>query len=356
MTLRIAASMDHGGPLSNNLGPSQMWNNLGCNLFANGNTRFENATPSPRFTGPYWEHASSTGYWRVDFPGGLFSGNIMWGGFSYYAEPGGTTVGQVFGINRGGTNWAGGQMNGTFGVFHLDWVTGTTYQLKDSNDASIGSSFTISDGAWHHFAFEVDSVGSGTLTFKLDGTAIVTAAAGDYAGASATGDNWHMCFDFAKNTARYDDIIVGDGSGSNNTTIPDDMRIESLVPTGDDSLTGFTSTTFDKVDDPIERDDDTTHSEGSSISDEYTLTTGSISFTPSSIIAAQLLTVARKTGTEVANLRPRIDSGASYYNGTDINLPVSYAGNMYIWELDPDTSLAWTESGVNAVKPSGIIV
>lgn len=365
MTLRVAASMDHGGVANSTAGPALMWNNIGCSLRQATATELENSVAGPfdgrwHATDKYWYFSSSVSGSRVMFPP-TFVNDTFWIGFSYYRVSGGSTAGDMFGIQRGLATWDGTSsfVNTGFDVFRINWVSGNDFQAVDAAGTSIGSTFEITEDQWHWFAAEVDATPTGTLTIKIDGITVVSAASGDFQGTSTVSQElYHLCVDLGKGAAGYDDIIVGDGEGSVNTGIPDDTRIETLVPTGDDSLTGFTSTTWDKVDDFDLSDDDTTHTAASAVSDQYTLTTGTIGTSPSSIIGCQLLTKARSTDGGLATLRPRIDSGGTYYNADDFFLPpIDYLCNSFIWELDPDAGPgAWTESAVNAVKPSGIIV
>ena len=354
--------MDHGGIQGSSAAPAAMWNNLGCFMLSNSASTFQNSVGSHdgrwNATDKYWRQAASAGGWRVGLPGGKFTGDTFWIGFSYYRISGGATVGDMFGIHRGTSTWngVGDTASTVYGVFRLNWVSGNSFQVVDSAGTSIGSAFDVSEDEWHWIAVEVDAVGAGTISVSLDGNPKLTAVSGDFAGSSATGDLYHLCVDYGKGATSYDDIIMGDGAGSVNNGLPNEVRIETLIPTSDDSLTGFTSTTYDKVDDFDLSDDDTTYSTAGTAADQYTLAHGSVGFTPDDIMACQLITKARKDDAGEIVLRPRIDSGGTYYNADDFYLAIDYTTQAFIWETDPDTAVAWTEAAANAVKPSGIIL
>ena len=72
--------------------------------------------------------------------------------------------------------------------------------------------------------------------------------------------------------------------------------------------------------------------------------------TPDSIQAAQVTMCARKDDAASREVRCKVKSGAAVANGTPHALTASYMYNRDIFETDPDTSAAWTSSGVDACR------
>ena len=360
MTLRVAASFEHGANIT------AMWAALGHSHNDDGTDSFQTATP--RWAGSrYWRsNAASTSEQSTHLKAGLFSGNIFWGGLAFRSLAGSGTASSVFGLHRGATAYTtdvtGTLENATYGVFYLNWISGTSYQVHQGDGTALGSPFTLDDATWYWLSWEVNSLDAGTLTFRVNDADIITALAGDYAGTASTGSYWSFLIDSGKSGWEFDDMIFGDGAGSVNNSIPTDSRIVILAPDADDSNTGFTvrfpagpDNIFSKIAESPQ-DDDTSYVESGTVSDQYTVTTADLPFSPSAIRAIQTVFTARKTGTDLITVRPRIYSGAAYYNGVDLALGSDYLSQGDLWELDPATAAAWTETNVNALKVSGILV
>ena len=92
---------------------------------------------------------------------------------------------------------------------------------------------------------------------------------------------------------------------------------------------------------------------------EYTVTLGNLVTSPitGGILCYQQIQRARRSsGVDTVTLRNRLFSGAAYYNGTDKVTGDAYENVNDFWELDPATAAAWTETNVNALLASGIMV
>ena len=76
----------------------------------------------------------------------------------------------------------------------------------------------------------------------------------------------------------------------------------------------------------------------------------SLGATPSSIWAVQVSTIAEKTDAGAANLENLLVSGTATDTGVNNALTTSYQLYRDVFQTDPNTSAAWTVSGVNAAK------
>lgn len=73
--------------------------------------------------------------------------------------------------------------------------------------------------------------------------------------------------------------------------------------------------------------------------------------TPTSITGLGILYLAQKTDTGTVEFRSRVLSGSDYANGTTQGLNVANYVYTDFFPVDPATGIAWTESGVNGMRP-----
>jgi hypothetical protein len=157
--------------------------------------------------------------------------------------------------------------------------------------------------------------------------------------------------------AYYDDLILGDGSGSMNTTPPGDSRVEYIVPNGDGAVTGFTPSTgsnwqtVDETGGPNDGDYNTGQEMG--LTDLFAMT----DLSGTGIIHGIQTTIrARKDDaglkTVVPLLYKAVDSGgtARRYEGPEIYLGDSFVTTQTLYEHSPDTGVAWTADEINALQ------
>jgi hypothetical protein len=74
------------------------------------------------------------------------------------------------------------------------------------------------------------------------------------------------------------------------------------------------------------------------------------SFTPDTVHAVQVTMVARKDDAEARQVRTRLKSGTTTADGTTQGMATSYLPYGDLYETDPDTAMAWTPGGVNALQ------
>jgi hypothetical protein len=60
--------------------------------------------------------------------------------------------------------------------------------------------------------------------------------------------------------------------------------------------------------------------------------------------------VARKDDAEGRQVRTKLKSGTTTADGTTRGMATSYLAYGDLYETDPDTAIAWTPSGVNAMQ------
>src|SRR5262245_27001658 len=77
---------------------------------------------------------------------------------------------------------------------------------------------------------------------------------------------------------------------------------------------------------------------------------GNLGFTPDTVHAVQVTMVARKDDAEARQLRTKLKSGTTTADGATQGMATSYLPYGDLYETDPDTAMAWTPSGVNAMQ------
>jgi hypothetical protein len=73
-------------------------------------------------------------------------------------------------------------------------------------------------------------------------------------------------------------------------------------------------------------------------------------FSPLTIHAVQVVAAAKKDDATTRTYRTNVKSSSTTANGATKALATSYQIFSDVFETDPATSAAWTESGVNAMQ------
>lgn len=154
------------------------------------------------------------------------------------------------------------------------------------------------------------------------------------------------------NNYTFDDIYVCDDSGSANNDFLGSIHVDGILPNAAGDSTDFTPSAGDNYaavdDDP--QDDDTTYVEDSTSSNRDLYNYEAMS-SVSTILGVMVNTTGRETdGTNftlvtVVQSDTTVDTDAGTVLGT-----TSYTTVTWVIEQDPDTSSAWTESGINAAQ------
>lgn len=223
-------------------------------------------------------------------------------------------------------------------------------------------STNVCDGAWHHIEiyYEVVSATVGEFRLYLDGVLECTYTGDNI--LTATGNYSFQQFVFytdnASHSYRIDDIIVYDeqtGYPDYDTDFPiGDTRLLRVLPNGAGSNTGFTPSAganYAAVDDDP-ADGDTTYVESSTTGHKDSHAFAALGVSPSTIKGVVAVPTARNSGNAGVTLKGYALSSASGGNGDNgaVTLPQSYKSAHFMFELDPNGSVAWTESAINAAE------
>jgi len=171
---------------------------------------------------------------------------------------------------------------------------------------------------------------------------------------SAFEANWDWLQIWAWNaTTTFDDIYICDGSGTDNNDFLGNLYVESVIPNGAGTTTDFTpsaGSNYQNVDDTGLSDDDTTYNEATADGDIdlYDMTALS---TSGDIFAVQVQAEVRVTEGDMRKVKLLARSGTTTGESGQLStMNDTYGGREYVFENNPDTSLPWTQSEVDAME------
>lgn len=156
-------------------------------------------------------------------------------------------------------------------------------------------------------------------------------------------------------TVDVDDVYLCDGTGSANTQLLGDCRVDALLPSGDGANTAWTPSTgtshFALVDE-VPPNDDTDYLSTSTVGARESHTFSDLPALPTPVIyGVQHTVVARKDDAGTRQVYSLVKSGATTQVAA-APFTMALAWSMYtaIWEQDPATTAPWTVAGVNAME------
>lgn len=283
----------------------------------------------------------------------------------YSATPG-PTIFVMFAAKMGG-----GPPSGPRSLFHLK--QGGTVQASLGVDslgrlafyrgaANVGTllgsnsgSYTVGTG-WHRYEAKIKidpSVGTVELRMDGSGTALLSftsqntrATSSSFIDVIRKGD----CDGGIPNNMDWDDELILDDSGSALNTFLGERKLLTSKPNGAGSSTQFTPSTgsnFGCVDD-IPPNDDTDYVSSSTANDQDFYTFETMAFASCDFVGQ--IVRARKDDVGGRTLQTTLRSGSTNVQSSTYTMLSNYAfyGDTEIVRLDPNTSAAWTQSGVNA--------
>jgi hypothetical protein len=251
---------------------------------------------------------------------------------------------------------------GTVQVDILLNFDGTVTVRRNSSTALTGGTSTkaFAPGIYYFVEFKVtiaDSIGANTCKMRVDGEDWLTVATGQDTKhtSNATANSIRLFGGAGSFCATYiDDLYICDGTGGSNNDFLGDVRVDAMLPNGDGSNSAWTcstgSTHYALVDESAPNDDtDYLSTAGASNRDSHAMTNLPTMTSPT--IKGLMHSIAgKKDDAGSRNIKSLCKSGATTSTGTSQVLPSSYTYLTEIYQTDPDTASAWTESGLNAAE------
>lgn len=146
--------------------------------------------------------------------------------------------------------------------------------------------------------------------------------------------------------AYFDNFIMDDAAWIGDT------KIQKILPTGAGTTTGWTPSAganYACVDERPASDADYVSINSNDVVDTYAA--GDMAGSISSVKCVQVQSRTESDGAPTpTNLKLAVRSGGTDYFSGDKAVPASPAGLCNLWELNPNGSVAWTETTVNAAE------
>jgi hypothetical protein len=222
-------------------------------------------------------------------------------------------------------------------------ATGTLVAKRGGTTLGTSASPVLVAATWAYIECEFHRNGStGTFKAYVNGVQVL----------NLTGQN--------TGASDIDTVKVGAGTAfsmddlycTNTATKLGECRIDVLHPTADTATKDWTPSTgsnnYAVVDDTTFDLTDYVTAATAGNKDYYAL--GDLSFAPNNIFAVQVTHVAKKDDATTRTYRANIKSSSTEANGATRGLGTSYVVYADIFETDPNGSIAWTQTSVNALN------
>lgn len=274
---------------------------------------------------------------------------------------GGSLYGTVFGIAYGGTLQIGLAILPDGSLQFVSRVGGSGYTYAVYSISGAGpytSGLTLGD--WHYIEckWTIDAT-SGTVECRVDG-----AVKGTWTGCTryiavnswngvyfATPDSFSGYTPLLSNTSVNKYWYMDDCYVKNDTTYLGDVRVDAHYPTADGTTHTFTPSTgsshFALVDETAPNDD-TDYNTAVTAALKDTFIVEALKNPGAAIKAVQLTPCVKKADVGAATICTVVRHNGTDYDGTTQYPPATnYIYMPQVYETNPGTGVAWTESGFN---------
>lgn len=313
-----------------------------------------------------WDFVSggsfSTNFGRLGSVGLELGGNQAWGKLL------GTNASTlVAGTNFKTTRIDSGQPQGILGFYdngsnqcNVTLNAGSMFlEVRRGSTVIATSGFkNLRYGYNYYIEFKADISSSGSYEVRVNGeTWISGSGANLQSTANAYANRLYINSPVVGVTVNcdYDDVYVCDTTGAQNNNFLGDVVVQALYPNGNGNYGALSrggtdsGTNWGQVDEsPPNSDTDYVFSANVGDKDTYAMT--NLSNSTGTVKALQLLYFARKDDAGTRTVKGKIRSNVTDSDGANTNLSTSYIYYRDIFELNPDTSTAWTPTTINAVE------
>jgi hypothetical protein len=244
---------------------------------------------------------------------------------------------------------------------------GTLSVFRSTHSNILGTStFAVGDNVWHYIEFKwaiSDSISSGDVEVKVDGTVVLTVAASSDTKSSSNAYATHYAFvgnspsvTSGRSGSNFfiDDHYLIDLTGSVNNTYLGNVRIQTLYPNGNGNSSqmvgsdGNSTNNFQLVDEASYAAAD--YVESATLNDKDTYTFTDTLSTTNTILGISINVAALRTNTDPRSIAPVVRHSGTDYDGTNIALSSSAVAYQQVYETNPGTSSGWTKSDVDGME------
>lgn len=257
----------------------------------------------------------------------------------------------VFSVRQFGTThvWVRLNTNGTLSLYRGSTLLGTTAAALFQN-------------VWHHVELNtLIHASAGTADLAIDGmTSAGFALTGlnTLGSTSAAWDEFRFGGYFAAIGSAAEEVDVSmpfvlDGSGSQCNTRLGPARVDAQAPTSDGNYTAWTLSTGSShfaVVDEAQGNGDTDYASTATAGNKESYNHAALVASAATIVFVQLDAQVKREDAGAAGVKGLWRRAGTDYLSAEQGVPLSYAHNRFIYELDPSTGAAWTESNFNSAE------
>lgn len=258
------------------------------------------------------------------------------------------TTGSGNGLGKGLSFWGD---SGATEHLRLWQTSGTVLTLFRGDGTSLGTTTLASTvNTWIYVEMSGTIADSGgTCVVKINGSTAINYTGDTKNGGTSTNIDAVRYGSIGGSVAYWDDIYILNSSGSVNNTFLGEIRVQSLQASGAGSSTQLTVTGAASNYLAAKDASDSTYSASPTTGqrDTYALADTTLTGT---VGGAQVVSRMSKSDAGAASMKAAIKSGATVAYGTTRSLSASATQYLDTWETDPNTSAAWTTSGINALE------
>ena len=252
-------------------------------------------------------------------------------------------------------------LNASFNVYIIE------NYIRVNGQSTLGYAYDIFNqkDEWYYVEckVKVDNSPNGSFEIKVNGTTVLSQTGVDTAYRSTTGSDRVVLRGICNGPTRYmwmDDIYVCDDSGTLNNDFLGPIVVRNISPDadGDDAQWTLSSgaSGYPLVNETSPADDDSDYIEDTTTGNRSIFTMSNVPSGQTGIVGVQQWTDCRITDATNYTLKQTIKQNGTLYPSTGKTISnQSFAQYYDILETDPDTGVAWTESGLNAIQ-SGVEV
>lgn len=349
---RYAVSADIEGFEDDATATSTKWSRSGSSTLSAGTGRFgQNSVVC---------QSGSAQLLKIMLPSGLFTGTTLIVSMDVKFESNATSA-----VNFGVPIFEVSGATGSHLKIYLD--SGGTIQIMGAAGTFLGrAQHVFETGVWHTMEIKVNLADAGSLSMNLDGIAIFTSLSGDFkqdAGALTLLNVWLA----GRQNTYYGDMVIMDTAGTVNNDFLTDFRFELQIPDADGATLNWTAsagTRFQTIDDAIGFSSgasgagyDTDYISDNTLNDINMSSHGAVTASGYTAIQFTALVVVSRADTAGDKVAMLATSSASTTTGPDLGLKVSgapiaadYRWRRAYFDKDPNGSIAWTPTSINAAE------
>lgn len=208
---------------------------------------------------------------------------------------------------------------------------------------------------WDYWVFKVkDDPTTGTLEIWRNGTKLADVTSLN----TGDGSTAYTTISFKSQTivfAYYDDIYVGDTTGSDLTDQVGEVRMELVSPNANGTTNNFTASpavaNYLNVDDGTTNDGDTSYNHSSTATHKDLYATANLTGDVDTVYAVQVHARVRVAYAAVRTANIVCRSSVTEVDGTTFDMgSTSYKVATEIYENDPNGGINWTEASANSAE------